>query len=391
MMMLMVGVEMGRVKRQIMMGNRNNNNYNNNYNNRQPYNGGGGGGYGRSNVQQQRPGSSRGGSSGRGVISGCQVPNGIDNPLTPARQNQQIEIRCNTDTEYDGCIFTHTKPENVGQSYGSNSEDLKCSIGHDAQMYTTCEDDSRITLIRENSMCGIRISNPIPSDSGIWKVYTSELKNGQMEGKGSYDRHELLCVARYGRPQPEIVWRINNDQNELRSDGTFTIRDGKGDTHGSSGIVYDWESEISFTVDREFLDYLESEHGIDTNPQSGSFSFDLECDTIQGQNGEYWNERITTRINVNKVYDSGRLTANQIGMIVGIVLGVLVLMIIVAAVLLIFAKSTERWCFANDDYQYRAPQDKRVPPSHDQVHSDDLDSKPIVKTKTSSSSSHSSR
>ena len=54
--------------------------------------------------------------------------------------------------------------------------------------------------------------------------------------------------------------------------------------------------------------------------------------------------------------------------LVGIVLGVLVLMIIVAAVLLIFAKSTERWCFANDDYQYRAPQDKRVPPSHDQVH-----------------------
>ena len=108
------------------------------------------------------------------------------------------------------------------------------------------------------------------------------------------------------------------------------------DTHGSSGIVYDWESEISFTVNREFLDYLESEHGIDTNPQSGSFSFDLECDTIQvstnqrqvfqqtdqsqltitqGQNGEYWNERITTRVNVNKVYDSGRLTANQIGMI----------------------------------------------------------------------------
>ena len=36
------------------------------------------------------------------------------------------------------------------------------------------------------------------------------------------------CLFRYGRPQPEIVWRINNDQNELRSDGTFTIRDGKG-------------------------------------------------------------------------------------------------------------------------------------------------------------------
>ena len=49
-------------------------------------------------------------------------------------------------------------------------------------------------------------------------------------------------------------------------------------------------------------------------------------------------------------------------------LGVLVLFIIGAVMLLIFARSTERWCFANDDYQYRDPQDKRRPVSHAQVY-----------------------
>ena len=46
----------------------------------------------------------------------------------------------------------------------------------------------------------------------------------------------------------------------------------------------------------------------------------------------------------------------------------LVLFIVGGVLLLIFAKSTERWCFADDGYQYRDPQDKRRPPSHAQVY-----------------------
>ena len=53
---------------------------------------------------------------------------------------------------------------------------------------------------------------------------------------------------------------------------------------------------------------------------------------------------------------------------VGIVLGVLVLFIVGSVLLLIFAKSNEMWCFANEDYQYRDPQDKRRPVSHAQVY-----------------------
>ena len=41
------------------------------------------------------------------------------------------------------------------------------------------------------------------------------------------------------------------------------------DSHGNSGLVYDWISEIEFTVDANFLMYLHTEHGIDVNPESG--------------------------------------------------------------------------------------------------------------------------
>ena len=44
------------------------------------------------------------------------MPSGAGDPLTPARQGQVIDIQCQTDSEYDTCIFTHTKPFDVGQS-----------------------------------------------------------------------------------------------------------------------------------------------------------------------------------------------------------------------------------------------------------------------------------
>lgn len=333
-------------------------------------------------------------------------------PDTPAKQGQIIEIQCNTDNEYDGCIFTHIKPFDYGQSYGqSGIQDFSCSIGHDGQSSTTCDDDNRISMIKSATMCGIRISNPLPDDTGIWKVVTSELKQGGqlqsnnkdvnvyvfnqtkaflqtkrneepipsmyevnynyddwrdrwMDGTGSYETHELMCVSKYGRPAPEIVWSINRE--ELDNGNIFKIMDGKGDTYDVNGLVYDWESELRFTVDGEFLDYLYNEHGIDTNPESGEFSFDLECNANQGTNGEYYSERVYTRVTVKRIYDSDRLTNSEIGYVVGGVLGGLAVIIIIAVLLVIFLKSTERGCFANDDYQYRDPQDKNRPPSHAQ-------------------------
>ena len=66
--------------------------------------------------------------------------------------------------------------------------------------------------------------------------------------------------------------------------------------------------------------------------------------------------------------DNDVMSSHYICFPVGIVLGVLVLFIVGSVLLLIFAKSNEMWCFANEDYQYRDPQDKRRPVSHAQVY-----------------------
>ena len=80
------------------------------------------------------------------------MPSGASDPLTPARQGQVIDIQCQTDTEYDTCIFTHTKPFDVGQS--SYNED-RVSEDHD-------EDD-------ENFNDDISVLEyQVQHESGLW-------------------------------------------------------------------------------------------------------------------------------------------------------------------------------------------------------------------------------
>ena len=52
------------------------------------------------------------------------------------------------------------------------------------------------------------------------------------------------------------------------------------------------------------------------------------------------------RINVRRTFDDGNLKGSMIGVIVGVVLAAILL--IVAVALLVFAKSTSKWCFADD-------------------------------------------
>jgi hypothetical protein len=52
-------------------------------------------------------------------------------------------------------------------------------------------------------------------------------------------------------------------------------------------------------------------------------------------------------INVQRKHDNGQLKGSLIGVIVGVVLAGILL--IVAVALLVFAKATSRWCFADDD------------------------------------------
>jgi len=349
---------------------------------------------------------------GRANVQGCTLnPPGIDNRDTPARAGQLIDITCNSDSEYNSCFFVHTRPYDVNLP-SSHDVDLECSAsGGDNGQTKQCPDEPRIAITSTRNSCGLRITNPDPDDTGIWKVVLSEYINDRMvtnekqfeiftynktitimqdeeereidsnydvkynyddwrdrwnDGQGAYESHTLTCYSQYGRPEPEFTWYIDRTDLSLSANNQFRISDQTGSSHDPSGYVKDRYSEIQFEVNSDFLLYLQDNHNINVNPESGQFSFDLTCEVKQGPNGEYYTEEVRTRINVNRVYHPDRLTNNQIGMIVGIVLGVLVLFIVGAVMLLIFAKSTERWCFANDDYQYRDPQDKRRPVSHAQ-------------------------
>ena len=133
-------------------------------------------------------------------------------------------------------------------------------------------------------------------------------------------------------------------------------------------LIKDSVSELDFTVDENMLVYLRDQHNIDINPINGIITFDLECNIQQGNNGDYNDDSVTTRVNIIRLYNSGKMRAATVGMIVGIVLAVLVVIFIV--LITGFAKATERWCFADDEYQYRDPQDKRRPqgPNGNQVY-----------------------
>merc|ERR1739838_906251 len=56
------------------------------------------------------------------------------------------------------------------------------------------------------------------------------------------------------------------------------------------------------------------------------------------------------------------------GTIAGIVLGTIagIILFLGSGCLILFAKATERWCFADDSYEYRDPQEHRIPTGNNQ-------------------------
>jgi len=357
----------------------------------------------------------------RANVQGCTLnPPGIDQPDRPAPDNSIVEITCNTDTAFNLCTFEHLHPmyENAGNNGNQNEEhSITCNMagveGRGSKS-ESCQSDTRITMQATDTTCGIRISNPTPEDTGRWfitvvethpggaaqtnnaekLIYTynetvlmMQQQRGEQEinrdievwynwdqdeeewraGTGANEKVELRCLAQFGRPTPTITWHINRDQNnDLSGERIFTIREQNGNTHDPNGYIKDWQSDIDFEVSTEFLDYLFNTHSININPENGQFSFDLTCHASQGDNGEYHEEDITTRITVRRVYFSDTLRGETIGMIVGIVLAVLLL--IVVCLVLIFLKATERLCFADNDqsYRYHDPKSKRAQPHNAQ-------------------------
>ena len=86
--------------------------------------------------------------------------------------------------------------------------------------------------------------------------------------------------------------------------------------YDNNQYVCDFESTIEFEINDELLTYLYNTHNTDTNPQSGQINFDLECYVKQGDDSNiYYEERMTTRIEVLRIYDNGNYTKEEIGMI----------------------------------------------------------------------------
>ena len=179
------------------------------------------------------------------------------------------------------------------------------------------------------------------------------------DDESNWETVELICYAAGGRPLPKFTWQINGD--DLSDDSNFDNEaarlDGAGtvyQSYGYKGAIQDMEAKLTFTVNTELLEILNSRHNIDTNPENGDFDFDIDC--IVEQDG-IETAKETVRIDVQKSHDDGHLKGSMIGVIVGVVVAVIIL--VAAVALLIFAKSSAIWCFAEDDRNYKDPKASR--------------------------------
>jgi len=301
------------------------------------------------------------------------------------------------------CGWEHFEPlnEQQGKNYVA---DIECGYAASSQGSSNCNSDSRITGQVSQTTCSIQVSNSKPEDTGTWtasvstrssnskqeiQIYLYTYNQSQVEildendnrdgvssvsttynwndkqedwekdGPNNFERVELTCYAAGGRPQPTFTWQING--YDLPDDDIFDNpaagQSPNGDlsrSYGQNGEIQDRETTLSFEVSTDLINVLSDRYNVDTNPENGDFDFDIDC--IVEQNS-IETAKETVRIDVQKSYDDGHLKGTTIGMIVGIIIAVIIL--VAAIALLIFAKSSAIWCFADDERTYKDPQTSR--------------------------------
>ena len=171
-----------------------------------------------------------------------------------------------------------------------------------------------------------------------------------VNGKSNYDFVELICYAAGGRPLPIFKWSINS--RYLDDDDVFDIS-GTGDpdsdpsvarSYGYNNVIQDMESTLKITVNQDFLARLRYKHNVDTNPESGDFSFDIHCEVEQdGIN----TAMETMRVDVQKSYDYVTFDDGRRRRLTIVGVSVAAILLIAAITLLVFAKASNRWCFAD--------------------------------------------
>ncbi len=209
----------------------------------------------------------------------------------------------------------------------------------------------------------------------------NERQNDWEEGKTGWENLEFSALAYGGRPEPTFTWYIGNRGDDLYEHrDVFRISTGSLGCKDRYGMICDAESTISFGVDDVLMEKLET-FGVETNPKDELVRFELNCDVEQvtkngytdflklmtvfffffaPQGGSSFTQKLSVQINVEKSYDNGALPASTIGIIIGVILAILILLIAIA--ILVFAKRSGVWCFADEDYDYRDPKDPRSQP-----------------------------
>lgn len=337
----------------------------------------------------------------RASLSNCDTtPSDMDDENV-VDDSDTMSLRCNTDQKVLSCVWRHTDPISEKEQGSSSDPTILCSGGIDSNGQT-CQDDTRVTFRTSETSCAIDVSNTEPKDTGKWtlsamtmtssgstqnsdkifEVYTynqSQLfmldedlntensldttynydtkEEEWVSGKNGWESVEMNCMAYGGRPLPTFLWYVdNNDNDDLEDDNHFDV------STGSIGSDYDYienyQSNLKFGIDDTLLEKLD-DYGIDTNPGNGMITFEITCEVQQGLSSSF-QQRERMRINIQRPYDDGNLKASTIGIIVGVIIAVILL--VVAIGVLVFAKASNRWCFAEDDYNYNDPANPKSHP-----------------------------
>ena len=142
-----------------------------------------------------------------------------------------------------------------------------------------------------------------------------------------------------------VLQKIKKNSYITLSFWLYRISEGTRNVEDYGGYIRNLESTIDFGIDERLMEILD-EYGIDTNPKDGIVRFELNCQIEQvletcklcmialtfahTQGTNFFVQRESVRLNIEKTYDNGALPADTIGIIVGCIFAVLLLIVAVA-------------------------------------------------------------
>jgi len=252
-------------------------------------------------------------------------------PARSGENSQSIELRCNLQfnplEQWTRCSWSHTFP----QIWAADNQAgyVMCSAHHQEDHERVCEDQGnlkdqygyyndpennpythydtdRLTHSVGDDYCGLTIRSPHANDTGLWKCHVND-NNPMGQSTTMWKEVEIFvanksvpvitrpdpndvsnsaieldlststsidaeCKAMFGSPPPQIVWYIDDVDNEL--DSSFS-----SDSTARDGTV---TSSIRFDLDQQMLSRYR------VKEENSFFAFSLGCRPDQDN---YFTER----------------------------------------------------------------------------------------------------